>query len=546
MNPTKSIIADSLKICLILLLTGASFLLKGQAPVYSYDAGKSPVMVGAKQKVTLSNTKPAIGKDGKEGGGIMFIASDKKLTGSILLPFSIGTDTLPTMTLMAWVKMSSPNLTQPILQIDTQDPARGLSVQREDGKAVWSMIIGDNEYLYGAPTTDEWTFLVLVYDGKNQSVRLIVNNRVFAQSYSPERCVGKLKIGGFEGILDKVEIYNRVLSLKEIETIGSVTITEGAENYIIEEKHDYRAEREAKERAELDSLKTRISLTDEIRVYDTVKMEKTIDYIAKGDTFQILSRDEKYAKVKYGKDGKMGMVRCKTITDGTYAPGESGFFVWLKIHLSDLFNFTSLRSWIIIIFLALLLFFASKFFFQIDNFFMRFKKQKEVIASGGKNSVIVEHKPNILEKIFPFSRGRKWVIFIGITLAIMLFGGAIWDGHEMEWFFNGGFRIIPREYTQPIHWVLWALTLLTMLAYLTLILESYVIGGPIGGTMRVLYLTILNLIALVVTFYLFIAVLIILALLFGLSVLGSMGSSGKYRCTRCGTIFYGSNCPNCG
>lgn len=546
MNPTKSIITNSLKICLFLLSTTASLILCGQEPIYSYDAGKNPVIEGSKQKTTLSNTKVAIGKDGTEGGGIMFIASDKKPVGSILLPFSIGTDTLRVMTLTVWVKVTSPNLTQPILQIDAQDPPRGLSIEREDGKAVWSMIVGDNEFLYGSPTTDEWTFLVLVYDGKNQAVRFIVNNRVFAQSYTPERCVGKLKIGGFEGILDKIEIYNRVLTLKEIESLGSIAITEGAENYLIEQKHDYRAEREAKERAELDSLKTRISLTDEIRVYDTVKMEKTVDYITKGDTFEILSRDEKYAKVKYGKDGKLGMVKCKTITDGTYAPGESGFFVWLKIHLSDLFNFTSLRSWIIIVFLALLLFFASKFFYHIDNFFMRFKKQKEVMASGGKNSAIVEHKPNILEKIFPFSRGRKWVLFIGIILAIMLFGGAIWDGREMEWFFNGGFRIIPREYTQPIHWVLWALTLITMIAYITLILESYVIGGPIGGSMRVLYLTILNLIALLVTFYLFIAVVIILAVMFGLSVLGSMGSSGKYRCTRCGTIFYGSNCPNCG
>lgn len=546
MNPTKPINTAISKYIILLVFSAISLFLSGQNPTFSYDAGQKPVISPSNLKAILTNTTLGEGRDGLNGTALTFNISDKKPAGSILLPFPIGTDTLPVMTITAWIKLTSPNLSQPILQIDTQDPPRGLSIQRQEGKAVWSMLIGDEEYLFGSPTTNEWTFIVMVYDTKNQSVRLIINNKVFAQSYSPIRCVGKLKIGGFEGSLDKIEIYNRVLSLKEIETLSSLAITDGIDSYAIEQKHDYRAEREARERAELDSLKTRIALTDEIRVYDTVKMEKTIDYIAKGDTFQILSRDENYARVKYSKDGKIGMVKCKTITDGTYAPGQTGFLVWTKIHLSDLFNFTSLRSWIIIIVLAFLLFFASKFFYYIDNFFMRFKKQKEVMASGGKNAAVIEHKPTILEKIFPFKKGRKWVLFIGIILAIMLFGGVIWDGREMEWFFNGGFRIIPRAYTQTIHWVLWALTLTSMIAYLTLILESFVIGGPIGGTLRVIYLTILNIIALLVTFYLFIAVIILLALWLGLTVLGSMGSSGKYRCTRCGTIFYGSNCPNCG
>ncbi|MGC8865774.1 MAG: hypothetical protein ACP5O2_08645 [Bacteroidales bacterium] len=156
-----------------------------------------------------------------------------------------------------------------------------------------------------------------------------------------------------------------------------------------------------------------------------------------------------------------------------------------------------------------------------------------------------------MKRYFPIRRFRKWPLLIGLFSAVLLFTGALIDSDELEWFFNGGFTLIPGAEYHGFTWFLWAGTLLIFLMLLLLIMESFAAGGLLGGFPRLVFWLIINFFLLVLTFFAFILVIIIVVgiflVFFGGSLLsaGFKSSSGTYRCSRCGNTFTGDHCPYC-
>lgn len=452
----------------------------------------------------------------------------------------------PQVTITLWVKFDQLSASLPVISMGDNKKFRALGTERDDDNPVWRLGCGGRGEILGPMITADWTFVAVVYDQPNNAARLVVNNEVFASRTSMRSGKEFTVFGNFSGTVDEIRVYNRVLSLKELEALYGSPINQNAGDYPIVVREDYKKEKALKQRAELDSLRSRIVLSSKLNIYDSETHKSKIDFLVSGDSLQIVEIRDGDAIVSF-KDGRKGAVDLGDLYDYTRSTGETGIQRRISIALTELFDFTSLKSWIIVGLLLVFLIIAFRFFYKTDDFFMRMKKDKVTLASGGKaDATMLEHKPSVLSRIFPLKRFRKWPLYIGALIATIVLGSFLLDKHEAEWFVNKGIALIPKGYDVAVHWILWSGMILTLFLAIMLIVESYTIAGPLGGTLRVVYLLLVNFVMLVVTFYLFILVLIILAVMFGLFLLSAAGSGTKYRCTRCGRIFYGDHCPNCG
>lgn len=481
-----------------------------------------------------------------EAGKATHFEKSKNGFGNFIIPLDLNPSEYSELTVTFWVKPDQLSLVSDLFVMGDTKLYRSLSTSREDNNLVWRMGCGKKGEIIGSRVTAGWSFIAMVYDQTNEAARLIVNNSVYTGRTSLKSSKQKSILGNFQGAVDDVRIYKRILKLSELEALSGAEIDQNANDYPIIIRGNYKKEKSLAERSELDSLRTRIVIVEELNIYDPETKKTKIDFLSNGDTVRIVEMRDDWAIVEF-KHAIKGSVSYDNLYDYTRSENETGIARRISNTLTELFNFTKLKSWIIVGLLLVLLFLAFKFFYKIDDFFMRMKKDKTVEASGGKaNASVAEHKPSVLARIFPLSRFRKWPLYIGAIIAVIVLGSLLIDKQESEWFFNKGISIIPLNYDATVHWILWGGMILILFMFITLLLESITIAGPVWGAIRVVYLLLVNLIMMIVTFYLFILVLIILAVMFGLFLLSSAGSGNKYRCTRCGRIFYGSSCPNCG
>lgn len=507
--------------------------------------GNTHDATGKNNKGSFFATTPAADRDGISGKAIQF-GQKNNTYGKFNPALNLNPDVQPQLTMTFWVKFDQLASRLDVLNMGDKKKFRSLYTLTDGNNPVWCLGCGNEGELEGARITADWTFVAVVYDQTNKAARLVVNNEVWASKAVCRNSEKFALFGGFPGAMDDIRVYSRVLSLQEIEAISGTPVDKNADDYPIYVKEDFKKQKALAERAELDSLRARVVVSSELNIYDPETNKAKIDFLKSGDSLLIIELRDSYAIVQF-KGDKKGSVSLGNLYDYTCSVTESGFARRISIALEDLFDFTKLRSWIIVGLLLVLLFVVFKFFYKIDDFFMRMKKDKQSVASGGKaEAKVVEHKPTLLEKIFPLQSFRKWPLYIGAIVATIVLASILWDKHEAEWFLNKGISLLPGHYDATVHWILWGGMWLVFLMVITMFLESFTIAGPLGGSLRVLYLLVVNFIMLVVTFYLFILVLIILAVMFGLFLLSSMGSGTKHRCTRCGQTFYGDHCPNCG
>lgn len=507
--------------------------------------GSATELTGHTSKATLTHAEPADDRGGARGKAVSF-KFEKNVYGRLNTPINLNPKSYPEITVVFWIKFEQLASRLSVLDMGDKKKYRALYTINDDGNPIWGLGCGKEGEMEGPRITAEWTFVAVVYDQANKAARLVVNNQVYAAKAYCYESRNNVSFGGFSGCFDELKIYNRVLSLQELEKLYGSSIDVDADDYPIYVKEDFKKEKALAQRAELDSLRERVVVADELNIFDSETHKAKIDFLTSGDSLLITEMLDSYAVVRF-KGDKLGSVSYDNLFDYTRSVHETGLARQVSMALQDLFDFTKLRSWIIVGLLLVLLVLAFRFFYQIDNFFMRMKKDKLSVASGGKaDNSVVENKPSVLERVFPLSKFRKWPLYIGAIIATLVLGTLLWDKHEAEWFLNKGIGLLPGHYDATVHWVLYGGMWLVLLMVITLFLESFTIAGPLGGSLRVVYLLLVNFIMLVVTFYLFILVLIILAVMFGLFLLSSMGSGTKYRCTRCGRIFYGDHCPNCG
>lgn len=503
-------------------------------------------------KAIVKNGKTIAGHDGKQA--LAFSITDKNYgehIRNIVYPINISPDKFNQLTITAWVKAENCYRKMYILGNGTNKYSRGLIVDTHDDVFRWGMNCGKDGILFGPPATNEWTFIALIYDNKNQAARMIVNNEVFSSRGTSHNVEEKVFTGAINGGIDDVRFFDHALSADELEAVSGIKLTSGTDDLAIKDRYDYREKRKQEEANKIKVGELYIVHNKDFRINNTTDYKVVSAVLNEGDTFRIVSKEkENWYKIAFG-NGKTGFTTRGNINKDAHLQGKSAFMHKLSYGFQHIFDFTKLTSWIIVIVFTIILFFVKKYFLQLDAYLVRLRKGGDEYADGGGKNDVTPQRPNFLHRIYPVKRMQWYPLLTGMLLGATIFIGSFWDSYEMEWFYNEGFNLLPIGYDRPVHWFLYAMSMFTILLTISWIVESFVVAGPGLGLLRIFILLILNFMSLMVTFFLLVLVAIIIVVMIALWIFGSAAGSGSYKCPSCGRSFSASagssvSCPGCG
>lgn len=456
------------------------------------------------------------------------------------------------LSITLWVKPLNTSERADLVTQKGDSRGRGIGIRWDDGGMCWSAFDGSKSPLTGSKVTTQWHFVTVMYNQSLERVWLIVDDQVF-KGKTRIKNVGDplLWIGNFKGLISDLRIYDRMLSVEEISALSGMPLKASNKDFASIIRRDFKKEKAEQKLRLLDSLRTRIILSREFAVYDSLEGKTVIKYLKRGDTVVLLQSDDKGCLFSFGKT-LQGRNTVKAFLEETYPAGTSPFALYLTKGGQVFFSYTSWKSWVIMLLLCIVLFFVYKYFKPIDDWLLRLGHRDELkeTARKGEESKIASRCLS-LKKYFPIQRFRKWPLLIGFFSAALLFTGALIDSDELEWFFGGGFTLVPGAEYNGFTWFLWAGTLLIIIMLLILMVESFAAGGWLGGFPRLFFWLIINFFLLVLTLFAFVLVVLIVVgiilVIFGGTLLsaGLSSSSRTYRCSRCGNTFTGDHCPYC-
>jgi hypothetical protein len=503
----------------------------------------------------IQGTKPASDRFGNPGKASNLFYDRKNYNKSFIsIPLDINPNKQPLLTVTFWIQLNNSNTGTGILYQSDKDwskdkYSRGIFTERDGGFMRWTACCGSDGTLSGPEVlAKNWTFIALVYDRDDQATRLVVNDQVFSGPSKMRDGAENIRIGPFDGQVDELRFYSRILSLEELRILYGKSITKDTTGYAIAKRGEYKARMAREELEKVKPNTTYVVADDKFAIHDTAGSQNVVSILSKGDTFRVLQIVKKSALLLL-PDGKQGFATISSINNAAYPKGGSYLFHALKIIVGSIFNFTNIRSWIIAVIFAILLYFVVKKYDFIDTMLNKLGRRDPLSEGGSKSEGGSES--NILKKIFPLKRMRWWPLTIGAIFALVVFVSLLWNGGEVEWFMNEGFKLIPSGYTRSIHWVLYITFMTLIFMYIVMIIESVVVVGPLMAIPRVIILTLLMLMALLVTYYLSVLVLIIAIVMLVLFMLSAVGSGTQYRCPHCNRTFSSSpgssgSCPYCG
>jgi hypothetical protein len=520
---------------------------------FSLDGnGSNSITSGGKARI--QGGKLVAGHDGKSQGAFSFILTNKNYSSSIrniTFPVNINPSKIPQLTITAWVKAANCYKKMFILGNGTDKSTREIIIESHDDVYRWGINCGKDGILYGPPLVDEWVFLAVIYDSKNQAARLVVNDQVYASRATARDGEEKAFVGALNGAIDDIRIYDRILTQAEIEAISGKPITGNAEDLAIKNRYGYKERMKQEEENKVKVGDIFIVDTKEFSINDTTSLTNSIAVLTEGDTIKVIDKyKDGWFKIIY-KGTLKGFTTRGTITKNAYPLGGSAFLHKLSYQFTHIFDFTKMRSWIIVVIFAIILFFVKKYFTRLDGYLLRLRKGGDEYADGGSKSGSSESRLNFLHKIYPVRSLQWYPLLPGVIFGATIFIGSFWDTYEMEWFFNEGFNILPIGYDRPVHWFLYGMCMVCILITISWVVESFVVGGPLVGILRIILLLILNFMSLLVTFFLLVLVAIIILVMVALWIFGNSVGSGSYKCPSCGRSFSASagssvSCPGCG
>ena len=200
----------------------------GQAPVaaYSFDEGSGAAVTDASGRGNHGTTTSTTWGTGRFGGALSFNGTSSWVT----VPDSASLDLTNRITLEAWVNPAqlAGAWRTVIFKQSNNGMAYALYAANAANRPLGQVQIGGEQNAIGpsALPLNTWTHLAATYDGA--AVRLFVNGTQVAsktQTGSAAVSTGVLRIGGnsiwtnerFNGRIDEVRIYDRVLTAAEIQ-----------------------------------------------------------------------------------------------------------------------------------------------------------------------------------------------------------------------------------------------------------------------------------------------------------------------------------------
>ena len=195
-----------------------------------FDSGHQDVSGNGRVGTTNGLVSLTTGGQGREGESYRFSG------GGINIPIDLGPRTRPQLTLGAWVKpvaVASPYRRR-VLTTSTRSFDRGLHLdsrigETESGVTRYAAPGGDGVGMIAgrpASTNQGWIFCAVVYDARNASTLLMVDDEVFAGEATQNTTVTALSIGRgpsgsepFHGLIDNVFAFSRALSISELSGI---------------------------------------------------------------------------------------------------------------------------------------------------------------------------------------------------------------------------------------------------------------------------------------------------------------------------------------
>lgn len=160
---------------------------------------------GGKAKIKQGNI--ASGHDGKAHSAYSFSIHPKTYNSSVQnmnFPIDINPSKFPLLTITAWVKATNCFRKMLVLVNGTDKYARGLIIDKYDDNFRLGMNCGKDGILYGPPLIDEWTFIAMIYDSRNQAARFIINDQVYSSRATTRDNADKAFVGAFNGTIDDI------------------------------------------------------------------------------------------------------------------------------------------------------------------------------------------------------------------------------------------------------------------------------------------------------------------------------------------------------
>ncbi|MBK9357879.1 MAG: hypothetical protein IPN08_10895 [Bacteroidales bacterium] len=465
-------------------------------------------------------------RSGNQGKAAAFIPRGNEGYGSVTLPVDISPDKAPVITICFWIKANETYLKMMPFR-SGEKKTRGMLTEYINGAQRWTAGAGKDGLIAGpAVLKDQWTFVALIYDSPNEQARFIVNSEVFAGRARMSKGTSFITLGAFNGLMDEFMLFNRILSLQELQQLYGKAIDVNAGDFEIQDRSDYRKRLENERKSKVRTGDQFIVGYGELLIRDSIKSPNTLYVFKEGDTVTALKalRDE-WFEVR-NQQNQTGYISGHTLEDNCYKTGNNKTIFRFVNWLGQIFQLHRLRNWLLVALFTVILVLVVRGRAELNNWFQKIGKKDSREAFGSRSEgTPVRRKLKIPEGFFPVEWPKWWMISPGLIFGLMLIGGSFWDTGEMEWYFNEGATLIPQGFTLPIHWVLWSLTLLIFILMAALTIESISIAGMLAGLLRILMLAILNFMAIVVAFYLSVGLILAIVgfILFFIAIIALLG-----------------------
>lgn len=442
------------------------------------------------------------------------------------IPLNI--NSLEEVTLCCQAKLSFSMQRMYILGNGTDKRNRCIIAEYHDNQFRWGLLCGKDGILWGPPVIEDWTFVAAFYDSRNQEARLVVNDMVYAQRSTADNGEENLFVGAIVGSIEKIKIYDRLLTKNELEELSGIIITKNVDALAIKDRYAFREKRELAEENKVKEGDVFIVDANELEIRSkNDEASGVLAILTVGNTLRVLEKlENRWYHVSSG-EGKSGFLRRSAILDETYPVGSNVTIFRAKRMIDNLLDLRNLNSWLIIAVIATIVVFTAIYFRRLDELLLKLRFNHDKFADqGSKNDSSKSRKQNFLRRIYPIRKWPSYPLLTGVLLGATVVIGAFWDAYEMEWFFNEGYNILPIGYNRPVHWFLYGSCLLNLFLIISWVTESFVIAGPVVGLIRILLLAILNFMTFLVTFCL---ILVMAAIIIVLMVLKGLASSGRRR-----------------